>query len=101
MTIKPLSLFLAAAATGCGTAKSSSQMILDAKLPTTFGQISNVVNFDAFPDFQKLQAASHRRMLDCLIVGNVLDLGVGNAASIIEERRHPAAGDVAVLINRR
>jgi hypothetical protein len=44
------------------------------------------MNFDPLLDTQELEAASHGRVLDCVVAANILNFGIGNAAVILEER---------------
>jgi hypothetical protein len=58
-----------------------------------------MVDLDPAVDSQKLQARSNGGMFNLAIAPYVLDLGIGDAAVILEEGRQPATRQVAALVD--
>ena len=63
-------------------------------------QVGDVVNLHPFLDSEILQAGAHGGVLNLVVPADILDFGIGNTAVILKKRRQPAAGDVAVLVDR-
>jgi hypothetical protein len=57
------------------------------------------VNLDAVVDSEKLQASPNGRMLDYIVLADILDFCVGDATVVFEKRRQPATGDEAALVD--
>jgi hypothetical protein len=62
-------------------------------------QVRNMMDFHALVDAQELQTRAYRWMLNRIVSTDVLNLGIGDAAVILEERRQPPTSDVTALVD--
>src|ERR1700731_972109 len=58
------------------------------------------MDFEAVGHAHVGQDAAHRRMLDLGQILDQLDLGINDLRLVLEERRQPARGDVAIFVDR-
>jgi hypothetical protein len=50
-------------------------------------QVSHMMNFDSVLDAEELEAAAHRRMLNCIIPLDILNFRVGDTTVILKKGR--------------
>jgi hypothetical protein len=60
-----------------------------------------MVNFHTLLDAEELKTSPHRRMLDVIVLRDVFNLRVRNAAMVFEKGRQPSASEEATLIDSR
>src|SRR3981081_3190074 len=61
-------------------------------------QIAVMVDLKAVGYLRQLQRRSHRRMLNILNAGNILDHRINDAMLVLKKRWEPSTSDVAIFI---